>query len=509
MATDPQRQMSRGGSVLSTLLYVLGVLLVLGGGAVAAAYLLRTGPKATRRQRERRALLVTVREVSRSTERAVVHAMGAVAAAKTVELQPRVSGEVMALSEELIPGGYLAKGDMVVRIDEADYRLAVEQQETEIQRLAATIQQKWAEVAQRESEIAKAQSAIEQSEATIAQREADIVQADAALRIEQGKQAIAQREYELLGQEVAERDRDLVLRQPQLQQAEAACKAARAAKDAAEAARKSAQAAKASAEAMKRSAEAAAESAEATKAAAEVALRKAKLDLRRTTLAAPFNAVVLAESVDLGSQVSPTSRVATLAGTDEFWVEVSVPVDQLQWIRVPRSRDEEGAAVRIYNEAAWGSGICRQGRVLRLQSQLEPQGRMARLLVSVPDPLGLEDATGRTPALLVGSYVRVEIDGSQLEDVIPLPRSMVREGNRVWVMTQDNTLDIRPVDIAFRSRERLLVTGGLEPGERLVTTELTAPVDGMPLRTRADDKPATSEPASKPPEPRPTKGGGA
>jgi RND family efflux transporter MFP subunit len=353
-----------------------------------------------------------------------------------------------------------------------------------VQRLAATTEQKRSEVAQRESDVAKSASAIEQSESTILQRDSDIVQAEAALEIERGQQAVAQSEYKLLGRELDERRRDLVLRKPQLRSAEATCEAAKAAKRAAVAAKQAAVAAKASAEAMKRSAEAGAQAAEASKAAAGVALRKAQLDLDRTTIAAPFNAVVQAESVDLGSQVSPTTRLATLVGTDEYWVEVSVPVDKLQWLRIPRQRGEEGSAARVYNEAAWGPEAFRTGTVVRMASELEPEGRMARLLVSVPDPLGLADPAGRTPALLIGSYVRVAIEGAELEDVVPLDRSLVHGGDRVWVMGDDGKLEVRRVAVAFRGRDRLLVSDGLAPGERLVTTGLTAPVDGMLLRTQ-------------------------
>lgn len=520
MTSSPSNQPDRGGGeragggaraggarrALGTALYALIVLAVLGGGGVLAAHLLRTGPKAKRRQPARRALLVTVRPVSRSTARAVVEAMGTVRAAQTIELVPRVSGEIVELSPECIPGGRFAKGDVVARIDPADYQLAVDQRQTELERLAAALEQQRSLVAQRESDIASSASAVEQSESTILQRRSDIVQAEAALQIERGQQAVAEREYELLGRKLPEQDRDLVLRKPQLRQAEATCEAAKAAARAALAAKRAAVAAKTSAEAMKRSAEAGVLAAQAGQAAAEVALEKARLDLARTTLLAPFNAVVDAESVDLGSQVAPTSRLATLVGTDEYWVEVSVPVDKLQWLRIPRAGGEQGSAVRIYNEAAWGSAAFRTGTVVRMASALETEGRMARLLVSVPDPLGLRDASGRTPALLIGSYVRCELEGAELEDVVPLDRDLVHEGDRVWVMTPESTLDIRKIAIAFRGRDRLLVSDGLAAGERLVTTTLTAPVDGMLLRTEAPEPKAAGGAQARPPERRGTKG---
>ncbi len=489
-----------GRGALGTLVYVLVALAVLGGGAGAAIYLFRTGPKAKRRQTARRAVLVKVRPATTATERVVVEAMGTVRPAQTIELQPRVSGELVELSPECIPGGRFAKGDVIARIDPDDYRLAVEQQEAEIQRLAAALAQQRSLVAQRESDIASAASAIEQSASTILQRESDVIQAAAALRIERGQQQVARREYELLGKEISEADRDLVLRVPQLQQAEAIHEATKAAKSAAVAARQGAIAAKASAEAMKRSAEAGVQAAAAAKAAAEVALRKARLDLERATIRAPFNAVVATESVDIGSQVSATTRLASLIGADEYWVEVSVPVDRLKWLRIPRARAEQGSAVRVFNEAAWGPGVSREGTVVRMASALESEGRMARLLVSVPDPLGLADPAGRTPSLLIDSYVRVEIDGSELQDAVALERDLVHDGNRVWVMNEANELEIREIETAYRGRDRVVVSSGLKAGERIVTSGLPAPVPGLPLRTgdEAATAPPTPEPRGKP-----------
>ena len=295
---------------------------------------------------------------------------------------------------------------------------------------------------------------------------------------------MAKREYETLGRQVSEQDRALVLRQPQLQTAQAALEAAKAAKRAAEAGQRAAEAARKAAVAMKESATAAAKAAEASKAAAEVALRKARLDLERTTIRAPFNAIVESEAVDLGSQVSAQARLAALVGTDVFWVEVSVPVDELQWIRVPRARGEAGSAVRVYNEAAWGTDVSRAGVVVRLASALEEEGRMARLLVAVDDPLGLRDPSGRIPPLLIGSYVRVEIEGNELNGVVPVEREHLHDGDHVWVMGADGGLGIRTVEIAYRGRNRVLVSRGLETGDRMVTSDLPAPVQDMPLRTR-------------------------
>ena len=497
---EPRRSFLRrlGGVLLS----VVVILAVLAGGAAAAYYLMKTGPKAKRHRPPRQALLVDVEVVASTKERARVQAMGIVGPAKVIDLQPRVSGEVIEVSPECVPGGRFRAGDLIAKLDPDDYKLAVEQQKIEIKRLAAQAEQRRSEVLQRESDVALSQCTIEQRQSAIEQADSDLVRAEAALEIELGQQSVAKREFELLGQAVREEDRNLVLRQPHLKTAQATLDAAKSAKRSALAAKRAAEASKKAAEALKQSAEAASRAAEASKEAAEVALKKAELDSSRTIIKAPFNAAVESESVDRGSQVSPTTKLARLVGTDEYWVEVSVPVDQLKWLRIPRSENEKGSKVWVYNEAAWGTDVSREGDVVRLASSLETEGRMARLLVLVKDPLGLEDESGKTPALLIGSYVRVEIEGKELGAVVAVGRERVHDGDRVWVMAPDGKLDIRKVGIVFRGRDRVLVSRGLVAGERLVTTDLAAPVHGMPLRTR-DEKSAAGpraegEEASRP-----------
>jgi len=279
--TEPTRQSgtaaaepSAGVRWLSRAVRLLLVLAILGAGAGAAIYWLTHKPKARRRRPEAQARLVEVTSVRPGRETVVVRAMGEVAPARSIQLAPRVGGEIVEIGPEFVPGGRFEKGAVIVRIDPEDFQLALAQQKADAERLAALARQ---------------------AEATAAQRETDVTQAECNLDIEMGRQSVAKREYELLGQTVDSRDEALILRRPQLKAAEAACAAARAAL---------------------RSAQSASRSAQAAKEAAEVAVQRAELDLARTTLRSPFNAVVQSRKVNLGSQVAVGSPVATLVGTD-------------------------------------------------------------------------------------------------------------------------------------------------------------------------------------------------
>ena len=185
--TNPMRKRNPVRTAARFLVKGVLPIAILAGSAVAAVNLMETAPKATRQAPERLARLVDVTTVQSGTDAVVVEAMGTVRAARKINLQPRVGGQVSWISPEFVPGGFIAKGQPILRIDPTDFELVVKQ------------------------------------------KEAALAEAKANLKIEAGQQTIARREYELLAKKVTTEERDLVLRQPQLATVEAAVDTAEAA----------------------------------------------------------------------------------------------------------------------------------------------------------------------------------------------------------------------------------------------------------------------------------------
>lgn len=105
---------------------------------------------------------------------------------------------------------------------------------------------------------------------------------------------------------------------------------------------------------------------------------------------------------------------------------------------------------------------------------------MAQVMVAVDDPLGVRAEVGQRPSpLLLDTYVRVEIEGRELEDVVPVPRTALHGDEEVWVADSDDRLRPREVEVAWRERGRIFVSSGLQEGERVVTTPLAIATDGM------------------------------
>lgn len=241
---------------------------------------------------------------------------------------------------------------------------------------------------------------------------------------------------------------------------------------------------------------------------AQSALARAQVSYGRTILQAPFNGVVLTEAVDKGQLVGPGAPIATLAGTDEFWVTASIPTSELGWIDFPpqqrskskgRRKTERGSRVLIrYDVGAYV--IEREGYVIRQLTQVETTGRMARIVVGVEDPLGLKTDV---KALLLGAQVEVHIIGRQLEGVIEIPRAAIHNEDEVWIFTpsqvqaqaavggesklsqstRDGVLEIRRVKILRRLKESVLIKEGLRPDEQIITSRIATPVPGMIIRS--------------------------
>jgi RND family efflux transporter MFP subunit len=298
------------------------------------------------------------------------------------------------------------------------------------------------------------------------QQAAQVDRARTELELERGRKRIAEREWSLLNrsggaataaagsQSQAPEGGNLALREPQLRSAQAALKAAQS------------------------------------------GFEQARLAVGKTGLTVPFNALVQTRSVDIGQLVAPGAPIATLVGTDSFWVQVTIPVGRVSRIDVPGLRGaKQGSSARIRQRT--GEGVVeRSGRVVRLLGDLDPAGRMARLLVEIDDPLALRAETAPGAPLLLGAYVEVVIEGRELDNVVELPREALQDGDTVHLVGSGDKLVVREVEVVWRQREHVLVGKGLGAGERVIVSPLSAPMAGMKIKVA--EQPAAGGGAAKP-----------
>jgi len=412
MSEDTVQQSQSNWNWLRTLGTLLVCIVILGAAVAAVIVINQTEPTAQKNNSSRKsAALVETIVVERGIYSPKLVVLGTVQAAQDVVLAPRVSGQVIEMSPKMVPGGMIRKGELLLRIDPADFENAV---------------------------------SISRSE---------LAQAEASREIEQARQRLAEKELKLLEGSIDGANRALVLREPQIA------------------------------------------SIEAEVSAASAAVERALLDLERTKIYAPFDAQVLDRSVNIGSQVSPGTELSRLIGLDEYWVMAAVPVRSLRWIRFPdasgsgaetaamesinaEAKASGGSTVFLRNPDVWGAGVGRKARVARMIGTLDAQTRLARVLITVDDPLGLESGD---PALILDSLVETEIEGQSIDDVVRLQRDFVRDQDTVWVMA-DNKLQIRKVEVVFRDIDYAYIRKGLDSGDEVVTTTLATVAQGVDLR---------------------------
>lgn len=367
----------------------LGVL-VLGGGIAAYFYLTKEPPE----QEENMEIVPTVRvsPIERGTHRVTIETQGVVESLREVDLAAEVSGRVRAISPQLINGGIVSEGEVLVELDHTDFLAALERAKS------------------------------------------DLADAQLALTEEQAQAAQAARDWEKLGRGEPS---DLALRKPQLT------------------------------------------SAKARVAAAEAEVARAERDLERTKIRAPFDARVRRAAVEVGAVVTTGTAVATLFSATEL--EVRLPFTLRDYGML-----DHGAEVAITLQANLGGNrVTWPARLDRLTGEVERSTLSAYGIARVE-----ANADGSYPP--VGLFVEATVPGQQLNEVVEIPRAVVRGGEVIWV-ENDGRLAKRAIDVLQPRRATLIVQGDFQENDRLVLTRLAAPLEGMQVEVVDDPEP--SQPA--------------
>jgi len=423
-------------------------LLLLAVATGVGVTLIKSPPHVPRAEPETLAPVVGTANLVPKNESVFVKAFGNVIPSRAIDVIPEVNGRVIELHDHMEPGGIIGTGETLVKIDPIDYEINVAQWEAELE---------------------------------VARNEAERLQANVEASKGRGEQLDVEIAYLQWNSDRLSR----LAEQAQAAQSEA--RDARTQLDSRKAERDTLNSEIAAQEK-------AVDTARARIRVAERQLESARLALERTEIKAPFDAIVMMENVETGQLVGSQSMIARLAATDEFWAEAAIPVARLKDVRFKLENENDPSDVSIRLAAGGATSIERHGVALRPLGNLDPLGRMARVVVSIEDPLGLKmRETKVARRVLLGSYVRVQIESTQLNDVYSIPRKALRENDRVWVRDAEGELAIRPVQIVWRRQDDVLVRNAFQPGDDLVTTHLSSVVPGMPLRIRAATTPVLAD----------------
>ena len=227
----------------------------------------------------------------------------------------------------------------------------------------------------------------------------------------------------------------------------------------------------------------------ARQADAEAMYRQADLDYERSEIKAPFNAIVEKREVELGQYVNRAQSVAVLYGADEVEVRVPLAIRQLGYLDIPlgvRGELPDAQAPNVTLTGYYGGEEYHwKGKLVRTEATIDPNSNTVQTIIRVTQPTNPTERKSSGPQNLplpIGLFVEAEITGKQIDDIISLPRSVIRNNNQVLVVDAENKMYFRSVEIYRLEEDRVLIAGGLLPGELICTSPIQAVVDGMSVQ---------------------------
>jgi RND family efflux transporter MFP subunit len=384
--------------------FILPPLVLLAGLAIATG-LIATGPKTERQRPKTVPPTVEILELQPQSYQVEVSSRGTVSPRTRSTLVPEVSGKIVWVAEGFRDGGFIEKNSPLLRIDQRDY-----------------------------------QNALTIARSELSQRKLDLAQ-------EQARSAQARLDWEKL--QLEGEPTPLLLRRPQMENAEAAL------------------------------------------AAAEARLRQAELDLERTTIKAPYAGRILDKKVDLGQYVSPGTPLAEIFASDTVEVRLPISSEQQSYLQLPEDflneDDSKPDGAEVLFTARVGNHTYRwNGRLVRTEGTVDIRSRQLFVIAQIEDPYLRQ---GDRPPLKIGQFLEARIQGEKLRGVFVIPRQAVRGEQTVHLVDADNHLQRRNLQILWRDEQQVVTSGPLSAGERLSLTALPFAAEGIEVRIAGQASP--------------------
>ena len=410
---------------LATLAILLGALLLSGTSC--------GGSKANVRKDEPSAALqptvvdvttasTIVRELPRFFE-----ATGSLTGDQQTDVAPSVAGKVVAIGVEL--GSYVRRGQMIVRLDDVDAKLRVQQAVAQVEQAKAALRQAEEKVGMRPGqsfdpnkvpEVANARVALELAEKDLRRAERLIESGDVS--------------RSLYDQQKAQRD--------QLKQVYE------------------------SALSLARQNFAAVATARANVANAESQLGLARRSLSYALVFSPIDGFVSERTADLGEYVSPTGKVATIVRINPLRVRIDIPEQAIPEVTV-------GQSVSV-TTSAWPDKNF-SGRIARISPNVTPTSRTLTVEAEI------ENGSG---ALKPGQFATVRILQSRAQPAVLVPSRAVRTESgvsRVFVI-KDGQAQERLVQLGQSEGDLVEIKGGVSADEIVATSNIEQLSDGTKVR---------------------------
>ncbi|NEV63470.1 efflux RND transporter periplasmic adaptor subunit [Thiorhodococcus minor] len=243
---------------------------------------------------------------------------------------------------------------------------------------------------------------------------------------------------------------------------------------------------------------------------------RAERDLERTQIRAPFDLRIANLGVEADQYVGVGQTLFEGDSVDRVEMDIQVPLYALRrlFLDLPaegltpdwasdQPPDPRQAASRVVDPTQLnallpklaglnplvrldlGDAVAEwQAEFVRMDDEVDPQTRTMGVVVAVDRPYD-QIIPGQRPPLSKGMFVQVVLRGRSRGPRVLVPRGAVRDG-AVFVVDDEQRLRRRPVEVLFDQDGNSVIASGLEPGERVVLSDLVPAVDGMLLDPQVD-----------------------
>jgi len=212
--------------------------------------------------------------------------------------------------------------------------------------------------------------------------------------------------------------------------------------------------------------------------AAESALMLANNRRSRCEIHAPFAGRFASKAVSLGQIIQTDEKIARIYSTNLAEVRLPVALEQLSYLDIALDEKSNQKPVKVTLSAQL-AGITQtwQARIVRTEGMINESTGVLYLVAEVKQK-------DQAP-LLNGLFVLATIQGKTLDNIFSLPQQAITAAHTVLTVDKDHHLHSRQLEVLRTEDNRVLIQQGLQVGERIITTGIDLPIEGMTVQVEA------------------------